>query len=120
MWKGGVIRHECSRSDLNPTNYDIYHEFLTESPTLAEKWQDWSLFSHTFPPASLSYPLPSGDTLTFNPYLVEVVNNTFEMNLRGSHSSVIYFDHTPLFSLSDNRFYYNGDILIAGLAASLD
>ena len=55
-------------------------------------------------------------TLSLNPFRVEVVNNTFEMNLRGTGCSVIKFDRTPFFVLTNNTFNGNGDILIAGLA----
>ena len=120
MLNGGVIHHECSRSDLSLSNYDTFHEYSAQSPTAEEKWEDWGLLNNAFKFASKTYELPSGISINSNPLSVEVVNNTFEMNLRGSESSLIYLDRTPFFSLRDNIFEANGDILIVGLSASLD
>lgn len=40
--------------------------------------------------------------------------------MRGSEGSVLKFDRTPFFNIQDNSFEANGDILVAGLAHSLD
>ena len=29
MRKGGVVRHECSRSDISFLNYDVFHEYYS-------------------------------------------------------------------------------------------
>lgn len=75
---------------------------------------------YAFQSATKTSVFPSGDTLTYNPLVVEAVNNTFELNLRGSECSILKFDRTPFFSVRDNLFESNGDILVAGLALSLD
>lgn len=104
MEKGGVVRHECSRSDLSSLNYDLLHEYYSESPTAEEKWLDWELLGFSFQNASQTVSLPSGDSLTFNPLLVEVSTNKFELNMRGSEGAVLKFERTPFFNLSDNAF----------------
>ena len=48
MLKGGVVRHECSRSDLTILNYHLFHEHHTDTPIAEEKWVDWELLSLTY------------------------------------------------------------------------
>ena len=45
LLKGGVVRHECSRSDLTSLNYHPLHEHYSDTPSAEEKWLDWDLLS---------------------------------------------------------------------------
>lgn len=75
--------------------------------------------SKSFPIASSIAYLISGNTLTYNPLIMTIENNSFELNLRGAHCSVIQLDGTPFFALHGNMMEANGDVIVAGLAQSL-
>ena len=119
MFNGGIIRHECSRSDSSSTDYDILHEYTKDSKTMSERWLDWDILGYNFQGVSSYSVLPFGETITYNPLIVEVSGNIFESNLRGWECAVLKFDRSPFFAILDNIFEANGDILIAGLSFSL-